>query len=472
MNCLLPTGINGLDYILNGGIPKGNHVIVVGDPGTGKTTLGIQYLYNGALKNEAGIYITFEELPSQIYRDMAGFGWDLKKLEEKKLLKVVTISPEILWREMDKPSGLFEEIIQSINCKRIVIDSLSLFRYLADEDFEVRKIIYKFKNILAKHKLTSLILNEQFSHSLFTPFEHFVFDGVIQLDFREKFMEYKERTIEVLKMRGTKIFEGKHTYRFMNDGLNIIPAYSSVHSRKTLGTPVVSTGIPQIDQVLGGGVPKGSIFLIETDSKSMHDLLIASITSQRIKKGEKFLFLLPSATNIQEFYETFLSFDVDLKDNAHMNKGMFIEQFNRPIPNDIKSKVVNVSHLENDDYWAYIKNELAPMLMEDINSNGQWFISYDVNSGIDKRGNQFIKKVFGDLVALEKALGVTVFITCNIDKVDAEIRALLQYNSNGVIQTWYHSKYQYMQVTKSPLGELSQPLIVEATSTRPYFRLL
>src|SRR5690606_21329073 len=98
------TGIAGLDKILDGGMPKGTAVILEGPPGTGKTTIGIQFLYEGIIRdNETGIFITFEEFPDQIYKDMKSFGWDLRDLERKNKLRIIGLSPDILVEQMMMP---------------------------------------------------------------------------------------------------------------------------------------------------------------------------------------------------------------------------------------------------------------------------------------------------------------------------------------------------------------------------------
>lgn len=154
----ISTGIPGLDDILCGGIPPGGVVILEGEPGTGKTTIGMQFLVEGAIKhNEPGIYITFEELPEQIYDDMERFGWNLKDLERRNLLRVICIEPEILLEQMLEPNGLFEYMIKEIGCKRVVMDSISLFRLMSSEQ-EARTNVYTIRNIMRKHALTSFLL--------------------------------------------------------------------------------------------------------------------------------------------------------------------------------------------------------------------------------------------------------------------------------------------------------------------------
>ncbi|MFB4167731.1 ATPase domain-containing protein [Virgibacillus sp. JSM 102003] len=212
------SGIPGLDNVLFGGLPQGNTTIVEGGPGTGKTTLGIQFLLEGIKKhNEPGIFITFEEFPDQIYEDMNLFDWDLRKLEKENKLRVIGLSPEVLMHQMVKPDGLFEEMIKEIGSKRIVIDSISLLKYLNGNE---RKNFCTLRNVLRKHGLTSILLQEQSGLTSGTAsVEHFVFDGYIRLAMKARFHTLRKRTIEVLKMRGTRITEGEHRYRILDNGL-------------------------------------------------------------------------------------------------------------------------------------------------------------------------------------------------------------------------------------------------------------
>src|SRR2546421_8172987 len=117
------TGIVELDEMLRGGFMPGDAVMLAGSAGTGKTTLALQYLVNGINLGEPGIYVTFEELPDQIYRDARNFGWDLRKMEEEDKFRVVCTSPDLML-ESDKDS-LLDDVLQDVQPRRIVIDSLS-----------------------------------------------------------------------------------------------------------------------------------------------------------------------------------------------------------------------------------------------------------------------------------------------------------------------------------------------------------
>ncbi len=155
------TGIDGLDKMLNGGFLPETANLVEGAPGTGKTTLGMQFIYNGITQyNEPGIILTFEEFPQQYYRDAATFGWDFKKLESENKLRVIMSSPEVSKADLENIDGRIETLVHEIGARRIMVDSLSHFERLTSEPSELRAITYSFINGLKREGLTSLLTRE------------------------------------------------------------------------------------------------------------------------------------------------------------------------------------------------------------------------------------------------------------------------------------------------------------------------
>jgi circadian clock protein KaiC len=168
----VPTGIPGLDKMLNGGLMKGDVSLITGSPGTGKTTLGIQFLHNGATKfNEPGLFITFEELPRQIYRDSSNMGMDLQALEAKKKLKLLCTTPSVL-QKMKGKSKFLDNIIEEYKIKRVFVDSLSLFEKMLQfqvsgtvyftthtqfEEIKLREELYSFINYFKTRQLTTIL---------------------------------------------------------------------------------------------------------------------------------------------------------------------------------------------------------------------------------------------------------------------------------------------------------------------------
>src|SRR5438552_18200145 len=140
------TGILELDEMLRGGFMDKDAVMIAGSAGTGKTTLALEYLVNGATKfGEPGIYLTFEQLPDQIYRDAENFGWDLKKLEEQDKFRLVCTSPDLLL-EPDGAGQLLESTIKEIRPRRMVIDSLNHLEMYLPRGGDMSKEAYRILN--------------------------------------------------------------------------------------------------------------------------------------------------------------------------------------------------------------------------------------------------------------------------------------------------------------------------------------
>jgi circadian clock protein KaiC len=155
------TGIVELDEMLHGGFLPQTANLVEGAPGTGKTTLGMQFIYNGITKfSEPGLILTFEEFPQQYYRDAASFGWDFKKLEREGQLKVMMTSPEISRIDLEHVGGMIETVANEIGARRILVDSLSHFQRLTEDPVELRSVQYSFINALKREGLTALLTKE------------------------------------------------------------------------------------------------------------------------------------------------------------------------------------------------------------------------------------------------------------------------------------------------------------------------
>jgi circadian clock protein KaiC len=201
------TGIEGLDKMLLGGFLPHTANLVEGAPGTGKTTLGMQFIYNGIkLYNEPGLIVTFEEFPQQYYRDASNFGWDFRALEAEGKLKVIMTSPEVTKHDLESVGGMIETMVTEMGARRILVDSLSHFDRLTDDPGELRDLQYKFINALKREGLTSIFTRE--STALFGQQDEsnmgvtFVADSYILLRFVE-IDSAIHKAMLVLKLRGS-----------------------------------------------------------------------------------------------------------------------------------------------------------------------------------------------------------------------------------------------------------------------------
>lgn len=470
------TGIAGLDKILDGGMPKGTAVILEGPPGTGKTTMGIQFLYEGIIRdNETGIFITFEEFPDQIYKDMKSFGWDLRDLERKNKLRIIGLSPDILVEQMMMPDGLFEQTVKELDCKRLVIDSISLFRYLdGEEEGKKRQKFFTIRNIIRKFGLTSLLIQEMsYLERGHIPFEHFVVDGVIRLFLREQKQTFRKRTLEVTKMRGTRIMEGEHIFDITDDGIYVLPAAQTVKDQYLSDQEEkVKTGISKLDHVLGGGMTRGAVYVLDTGSKTNFREIIGAIYEERVKAGDGILSLLSGSQTIHELRSLVSFFGTELDQLKEQKKLYFIEHYDRPLPTGWEDAVFRVWNMTNEEYEGFLRNQCFSMLKDSKSKGTNWFASYDLNTVINERGTDYVLTSFAKEAAVLRSIGVTVLVLYNFKEVGEQVASFLERISNGVIQIWVDGSYQYLQVTKSPDGQISQPYLLESIEEKPYIRLV
>jgi len=191
--------------MLGGGFLPRSTILVQGAPGVGKTTLGLQFLYEGATRyDEPGILITFEELPAALYRDAAGLGWDLRELEKKRKLRMAFTSPEVFLAGLQASPGPIAEMVQDWGVQRIVLDNVTMFRRVTEDPFRLRDIYGNLINGLKREQLTSILTCED---RLQTTAAHdagrlgFVVDGIILMRYVEV-NSAMQKALTVLKMRG------------------------------------------------------------------------------------------------------------------------------------------------------------------------------------------------------------------------------------------------------------------------------
>ncbi len=373
-----------------------------------------------------------------------------------------------------KPDGLFERLTKEIGCKRIVVDSISLFQYYYASAEEQRKVIYSLRNTLRKYSLTSLLLKEVTSgEEEDVSFINYLADGVITLDLQPHYQNYRKRTLEITKMRGSKIQEGEHLYRISDKGIHLIPALSMVEDEVvTAPDDVVPTGIGKIDQVIGGGVHHGSVYTIDTNSKSNYRYLITSMKAHRLQAGEKILLFLSSLTTLEELEMNFRKFGMNLAEYAKNGQIRFIEHYRRAVPEAYKDAVINVANLNNEEYKNKLHDEVFRKMEKEVSLGEHWSVYYDLNTIASQRGNEFVKLYFGVEVAKLSSLGVSTLVLTNYKELGEETSGFVERSSNGVIRTWVDGNYQFLQVTKTPKGQISEPFLVEKIEEKPFMRLV
>ena len=233
------SGIAELDEMLHGGFMQGDSVLLAGSAGSGKTTLALQYLVNGIVRDgEAGIYVTFEQMPDQIYRDAKNFGWNLRKLEEENKFRLICTSPDIILESSGE--NLLDEVLRDIQPKRIVIDSLShLEMFLADKK-DMRREAYRIISFLKTKGMSSILVWEssQTGANQFNVTEmnlSFLVDCIIALKPVEIESSIRKALV-ILKMRGSDHDKHLREYEITPTGIKITSTFQNYEGIIT-GTP-------------------------------------------------------------------------------------------------------------------------------------------------------------------------------------------------------------------------------------------
>jgi len=222
------TDIKGLDDMLKGGFLPQSANLVEGPPGTGKTTLGMQFIYNGIQHhNEPGLILTFEEFPQQYYRDAESFGWDFRRLESEGKLKVIMTSPGVSRSEAESVGGRIETLAREMGARRILVDSISHFDQMAENSLELRSVVFSFVNALKREGLTSVLTREspvllggeEERHSI-----AYVVDSYIMLRYVE-IESAMRKALLVLKLRGSDHAKDIRQFEITDRGIEIMSRF-------------------------------------------------------------------------------------------------------------------------------------------------------------------------------------------------------------------------------------------------------
>ncbi len=219
------TGIAGLDAMLAGGFTPGSANLVWGAPGAGKTTLGLEFLYRGAMEGCSGLWISFEEFPHSLYRDAASLGWDLELLQRENRLEMAFTSPRVLHSILDSEAGLAGRW----QADRIVLDSISHLRRITQDSYELRLIHQQLVKRLKETQATSLLIGESNGATLgkFDPGHvSFMVDSVITLNYVEVESAI-HRAMVVLKMRGSDHAKEIRRFEIRHGGIQVLERFQN-----------------------------------------------------------------------------------------------------------------------------------------------------------------------------------------------------------------------------------------------------
>ena len=328
-----PTGVNGLDDILDGGLPRGRPTLVCGGTGCGKTILSMEFLVRGAVDfDEPGVFIAFEETAGDLAANVASLGFDLGELEQQKKIAVDHVHlarEEIVEAGEFDLEGLFIRIkasIDEVKAKRVVLDTVeAVFAHLPRPDI-LRAELHRLFNWLKQQGVTAIITGEQGEGRLTRHgIEEYVSDCVLFLDHRVT-DQVSTRRLRVVKYRGST--HGHNEYPFMIDegGFWVMPV-TSIASDVEVSEERISSGVPRLDTMLGGGWYRGSGVLISGTAGTGKSSLGAALADATCARGERVLYVALEEP-VNQVLRNMRSIGIDLA--PWMDKGLLRFNSTRP----------------------------------------------------------------------------------------------------------------------------------------------
>jgi len=341
-----PTGIVGLDKITDGGIPQGRPTLICGGAGCGKTLFSIEFIVRGAIDfNEPGVFMAFEEKAEELTVNVASLGFDLEKLQAAKMIKLDHVYIER--SEIEETGeydldGIFIRLghaIDSIGAKRVVLDTIeNLFSGLNNEAI-IRAELRRLFQWLKEKKVTTIITGEK-GDGTFTRhgLEEYVSDCVILLDHRVT-NQISTRLLRIVKYRGS--VHGTNEYPFLIDrnGISVLPV-TSLMLDHNVSTERVSSGIPSLDQMLGGkGFYKGSSILVSGTAGTGKTSIAGYFAHATCSRGERCIYFAFEESP-RQIVRNMLSIGIDLKE--HLDGGLLKFYASRPTLNGLEMHLVAI----------------------------------------------------------------------------------------------------------------------------------
>jgi circadian clock protein KaiC len=289
------TGVLGLDDVLEGGLARNRLHLLEGHPGAGKTTIALQYLLDGAQEGEVGIYVSLAETERELREGARSHGWTLGE----KIVIVELVPAESVLDPDQHQSLLYSSdlelgetvkrifaIIDQVKPQRVVIDSLSEFRLLAQSSLRYRRQILALKHYFAQHNSTVIMLDDLTTESSDRAV-HSIAHSVIHLDQLAPTYGAERRRLRVVKCRGQSFRGGYHDFIISNGGVHVFPRLVAAEHRSGFVQNTVKSGLRGVDDLLGGGIAAGSSTLVLGPAGTGKSLLVLQYLAAAVARGER-----------------------------------------------------------------------------------------------------------------------------------------------------------------------------------------
>jgi len=293
------TGVTGLDDIVGGGLPPDRLYLVQGEPGTGKTTLALQYLLDGARHGETVLFITLSETADELRAVAASHGWDLSGISVFELSAAQqnrTAEQNTLFHpsevELNEVTQVLLDEVERLQPTRVVLDSLSEMRLLAQNALRFRRQVLALKQYFVGKQVTVMLLDDRLNGGNEAQ-AHTVAHGVLQLEHAAPDYGAERRRMRMVKLRGVRFRGGWHDYTIITGGLSVFPRLVAAEHRQDGHHDVASSGVAELDALLGGGIDRGTSLLLLGPAGSGKTSIATQFVTTAIARGERaslFLF--------------------------------------------------------------------------------------------------------------------------------------------------------------------------------------
>ncbi|SHK77529.1 circadian clock protein KaiC [Hymenobacter psychrotolerans] len=418
----VPTGIEGLDEITEGGLPKGRPTLVCGSAGCGKTLMGIEFLVRGIEQhNEPGVLLAFEETVEELAANVASLGFDLPQLQQDKMLRIDHIHvdrSEIEETGEYDLEGLFIRLgyaIDTIGAKRVVLDTIeSLFSGFPNEAV-LRSEIRRLFRWLKDKGVTTIITAERGEGSLTRQgLEEYVSDCVILLDNRV-IDQITTRRLRIVKYRGSTHGTNEYPYIITAAGISVVPV-TSLRLEHTVSNDIISTGVPGLDDMFTRrGLYRGTSTLITGTAGTAKTTLAVSFALEACRRGERCLFFAFEESPAQ-LIRNMLTVGIDLE--PYVKQGLLFIEASRPTLNGLEQHLVTVHKL--------VKDKQPGTIVVDPISN---LISV---GSISEVGAMLTR-----LIDYLKVQGITALFTALISGRNAT-QEMTEEGVSSLVDTWIH----------------------------------
>jgi circadian clock protein KaiC len=403
----MSTGIAGLDAILCGGLTAQRVYLVEGSPGTGKTTLGLQFLLDGIASNQSGLYITLSETADELTAVAHSHGWSLDGIHVFELASEDALEPEAQQSvfhpsevELGETTQSVMDMVDRIKPVRVVFDSLSEMRLLAQNPLRYRRQILALKQFFASRQCTVLLLDDK--SNMADQHLHSIAHGVVSLEQVAQEFGKERRRCNIIKMRGIQFRGGYHDYILQKGGIRIFPRLVANEHPGSFVARISATGSAGLDELLGGGLTAGTNTLIAGPSGIGKTSMTVRCMLSALERGENAAFYLFDE-GLGTFYIRSEALGMDIK--PYVENGQ-----------------LKISHIDPAELSP---GEFAQLLRDAVELSGVSFIVIDsLNAYLQAMpGEQYLILQMHELLTYLNQKGVTSMMVLGQHGLIGEVRS-------------------------------------------------